>query len=91
MFGNEVVTVVVSFSTIPSLLTEDLKQRARKHVQAGEIHLAHGDQFGVRYLCKDGVSAKSLIRDLTTKNDFCTILTKGSDSQGNPILFAHVK
>lgn len=91
MFGNHVKTVVVSFSTVPSLLIEDLKARARKHVQYGEIHLAHADHFGLRYLCKDEECAKSLIRELTTKNDFCTILTKSSDNQGNPILFAHVK
>lgn len=82
---------MISFSTPPSTLTKEMEAKAYRYTETGKIHLASANQFGVRYICKDKPAVLELLMALGSESTFCTIVTKSSDRNGDPVLFAHAK
>lgn len=91
MARETTVNVMISFSTPPALLIKDVERLAYQFQIPGKIHVAGVNEFGVRYICIDQEHVRKLLTNLRSETDFCVIISKTQDRNGDHVLFANAK
>lgn len=86
MFEGRAINVIISFASQGAYTEKMIEMAAGKLVVPGEIHLAHADKMGVRYLCVSQRRAERFAKEIGKDCGFAKIITRTTDKQENIIL-----